>query len=203
MCTQINRPPRRLALLPLRSRLHVIMQPLLLTLISKIHKTSNLCLLFQIRANQAFAWRNQPYRRAPRPLGRKIQKSSHHLLLYEPPRVDKVPKSFSHMPPRFPHVQLIYWTHTPSYRPCQPSICLWKKFGDHLLKHAPQCTVWFLDSLPHAGGLLMCWRTTVDLAWCHLMTPSSHVNNTQALATSSPRMTSVPLQFDSWPDLKT
>ncbi|KAL0005485.1 hypothetical protein SO802_013046 [Lithocarpus litseifolius] len=61
----------------------------------------------------------------------KNQKSGNQRKSHAPPRADRVPGSFSHALPRFPHVHLIHRPHTPMYRPCRPPICDAPKSGPH------------------------------------------------------------------------
>ena len=67
------------------SRLHGISQPPWLYVVSKSNQA--ICAsTYQICAHQAFACRNRPHRRAPRPLARKTQKFGQPKPSHEPPR---------------------------------------------------------------------------------------------------------------------
>ena len=69
------------------SRLHGISQPPWLCAVSKSNNQVICASPYQICAHQAFACRNRPHRRAPRPPARKTQKSSRPKPSHAPPRV--------------------------------------------------------------------------------------------------------------------
>ena len=81
MCTS----PSEVTCLFAGSRLHSISQPPWLTTMSRSSNQASRDLTYQICTNPSFACRNQPHRRAPRPLARKTQKSSQPKSTHAPP----------------------------------------------------------------------------------------------------------------------
>ena len=104
-------------------------------------------LTLQICANQAFAWRNQPHRCAPRSPVRKTQKSGHPKPCHAPPHASVVSGKTPTRHLKFPDFQIVfvytrrhdglvdhrsaYWRNMAFNRCCMRHLDFW------LLLHAP------------------------------------------------------------------
>ena len=165
-------------------------------------------LTLQICANQAFTWRNQPHRRAPRSPVRKTKKSGHPKLCHAPPHASVV---FGKTPTRrlrFPDFQIVF-VHTRRHDGLvDHRSAYWRNMAFNrccMRLHAP---TGFLAAPPRASEhctLLSCADSTADVIWRHMMTSSLHVSSHASTSTSATRhrMTSADLLLDSWPDLET
>ena len=124
-------------------------------------------LTLQICANQAFTWRNQPHRRAPRSPVRKTKKSGHPKLCHAPPCASVVSGKTPMRRLRFPDFQIVF-VHTPPWWPCRPPICLLKKYGFQPMLHAPPRATWISGCSSTRQWTLHAPPMRRFYCWCHL-----------------------------------